>query len=205
MNVKEMREKYPPGTAVILHEMKGEPQMREGLKGIVTDVDDAGQIHVKWESGSSLALTEADRFEVEKKIRVILCRPGKRAEAAEIGENLEAMQETVGGMIEEYMPFPDDVAIVCNDEGKMRRMPLNRGIFDEKGTMLDVIAGPFFICYAPVENERFLSLPPDLEAKYLKMFELPERFYRTARGIEVQKYEPIEAERGLLDKQGEAR
>lgn len=95
-----------------------------------------------------------------------------------------------------YMPFTsddpreDDIAIVCNEEGKMNRMPLNRAITDEEGQMLDIIAGPFFICYAPLESETFESLPPDLEEKYHKKFEQPESFFKTEKGITSVKYEP---------------
>ena len=52
-------------------------------------------------------------------INVLLCKAGERAEMVEIKDSLESFQEVVGGMIEEYMPFEDDVALVCNDEGKM--------------------------------------------------------------------------------------
>ncbi len=48
---------YKPGDRVRLIRMKGEPQMKMGLKGTVTRVDDIGQIHVDWDSGSTLALT----------------------------------------------------------------------------------------------------------------------------------------------------
>lgn len=37
-------------------------------------------------------------------MRVILCRPGEIAEVIEMEDSLKAMQETVGGLIEEYMP-----------------------------------------------------------------------------------------------------
>ena len=57
----------------------------------------------------------------------------------------------------------------------MLGMELNRGIFDQNGRLQDIIAGPFFICYAPVESERFLSMPPDLEEKMRKKFEFPEK------------------------------
>ncbi len=129
-------------------------------------------------------------------IRVIVCRPGEQAEVTEIGTDLKSVQAVVGGLIEEYMPFTgddpreDDVAIVCNDEGKMNRMPLSRAIEDEDGNMLDIIAGPFFICYAPLESESFESLPPDLEEKYFRKFEQPEMFFRTEAGIKAVKYEP---------------
>lgn len=55
-SVEEIRSSYPKGTEVELFEMRGEPRMPCGLKGTVQFVDDIGQIHVKWENGSSLAL-----------------------------------------------------------------------------------------------------------------------------------------------------
>jgi hypothetical protein len=79
------------------------------------------------------------------------------------------------------------VILVCNEEGKLMQMPPNRAVVDEDGHIMDVILGPFFLCYAPVESERFLSIPPDLEEEFLKKYELPERFYRSENGIEVTK------------------
>ena len=111
-----------------------------------------------------------DEKNTSEKINVLFISPGKHAEMREIGETLEDMQKAVGGYIEEYMPFEDDVALVCNEEGKMLGLPLNRGITDEKGQLQDIIAGDFFICYAPLESEKFLSLPPDLEEKYKEKF-----------------------------------
>ena len=125
-----------------------------------------------------------------EKIRVIVCRSDERAQVAEIEDSLEAMQEVVGGMIQEYMPFEDEVALICNEEGKMRGLPLNRGIRIEDGRIGDVIAGDFFICYAPIESERFLSMPPELENKYLRKFDLPEAFLMTESGLESIKYTP---------------
>ena len=117
--------------------------------------------------------------EQNEKLRVILLKPGELAEIVEIDDNLESMQRLVEGNIEEYMPFEDasdprigDCAVVCNEEGKMRGMELNRGMSDQNGRLQDIIAGPFFICYAPVESEKFLSMPPDLEEKMRKKFEI---------------------------------
>lgn len=61
-----LRAKYPEGTKIILHAMSGEPTMRDGLRGTVTYIDDIGQIHMKWENGSRLALIEDDWFDVER-------------------------------------------------------------------------------------------------------------------------------------------
>ena len=64
MNVEKIREMYPEGTQIVLTEMAGESQMPYGLKGTVKFVDDAGQIHMSWENGSSLALNiNEDTFE----------------------------------------------------------------------------------------------------------------------------------------------
>ena len=65
------RRLYLKGSIVILDSMYGEQQMPKGLKGIVDEFDDIGQIHVKWENGSSLALNvEVDSFRkvTERKI-----------------------------------------------------------------------------------------------------------------------------------------
>jgi hypothetical protein len=129
-------------------------------------------------------------MEQDEKIRVILLRPGEEAVVTEMRDDLSSMQEMVGGPIEEYMPFEDEVAIVCNEEGKMNGMPLNRAVYGEDGQMQDIIAGPFFLCYAPIESEKFLSMPEDLEEKYRKRFEWPERFFRTNDGIRAVKFEP---------------
>lgn len=123
-------------------------------------------------------------------INVIYVEPGKTARTIEMKDELSEMQKLVGGLIEEYMPFEDDVAIICNDEGKMNGMPLNRAITGEDGQLMDIIAGPFFIAYAPVESEKFLSMPKDLEEKYTAKFRQPEQFFRTPAGIKAVKYEP---------------
>ena len=119
-----------------------------------------------------------------------MVEPGKEARVMTMNDSLEAMQDAVGGLIEEYMPFEDEVALICNDEGKMLGMPPSRAIRDEDGQVIDIIAGPFFIAYAPVESEKFLSMPKELEEKYTEKFRQPEQFFRTPAGIKAVKYEP---------------
>ena len=123
-------------------------------------------------------------------IDVIMVEPGKEARVMTMNDSLEAMQDAVGGLIEEYMPFEDEVALICNDEGKLLGMPPSRAIRSDDGQVVDVIAGPFFIAYAPVESEKFLSMPEELEEKYTEKFRQPEQFFRTPAGIKAVKYEP---------------
>ena len=133
----------------------------------------------------------------KERIRVVICRPGERATVEEIDDSLDYMQGVVGGAIEEYQPFHDsndnridDIAIICNEEGKMMRLLPSRAVTDENGRVMDVIAGPFFICYAPLESERFLSMPEDLEHRFKEKFEYPEHFFRTDEGIEAIRFDP---------------
>lgn len=199
MNVEQIKAEYPAGTKIELINMDGESRMFPGMKGEVTGVDDIGQIHMKWENGSSLALnTEVDSFKKAddaEKISVLLVQPGKYPKMIEIEDSLEAMQKVVGGDIEEYMPFEDDIAIICNEEGKINGMPLNRAIYGEDKEMIDIIAGDFFVAYAPIESENFLSLPREMADKYHQKFKYPERFARTDEGIVAVPFKPIRSEK----------
>lgn len=61
--LKRLKTLYNKGVRICLDYMYGEPYMYPGLKGTVEHVDDIGQIHVKWDNGSTLALnTECDEF-----------------------------------------------------------------------------------------------------------------------------------------------
>lgn len=228
------------------------------------------------------------------KITVLFVRAGQPPEKMEIENDLKAMQRLVGGDIEEYMPFEDEVAIICNEEGKVMGLPLNRAVYaepepvemtytevkrlfrevesegkkhlicrvvftedsftkpyseaartyefssdnkafipgmggysifgsaidgsdngvrleqymmtehggkdgwkiekcylmEDKHKVIDIIAGDFFIAYAPVDSEKYLSLPDRLERKYSKLFRSPETFIRTEDGIKVLPMKP---------------
>lgn len=132
------------------------------------------------------------------KISVLLVEPGKYPRIVEIEDSLEAMQRVVGGNIEGVMRFDDGAAIIGNREGKMNGEPLNRAVYPEpeagmpnKGRPLDIIAGTFFVCYAPAESETYLSLPDELAQKYREKFRYPERFLQNGSGeITAAPYKP---------------
>lgn len=111
-------------------------------------------------------------------MKVVYVEPNKNAEIREIGSGLKAMQDIVGGYIQAIYPFDDPVAIVCNDEGKMNGLELNRGLTYNNGELYDIIVGTFFICLARPDSEDFESLTDELASKYLKMFYEPELFMR---------------------------
>ena len=71
--IARIKEMYPKGTPIRLYSMEGEQTVPPGSIGIVGHVDDIGQIHMKWENGSCLALNpEADRFEIIAQMDEIL-------------------------------------------------------------------------------------------------------------------------------------
>ena len=105
-------------------------------------------------------------------MKVLVVEPGKNPIVSEINGSLKSMQAVVGGYIQAYYPWWKEVAIICNDEGKINGLPFNRPIFGERGELLDIIAGTFFICGAPVDGESFTDIPEDLIEHYSKMFQL---------------------------------
>ena len=70
----------------------------------------------------------------------------------------------------------DDVALICNDSGKVDGLPLNRSLED-----YDIIAGNFFIC--GFSGEKFCSLTDKQLRHYEKLFRDPELFLPTPIGI----------------------
>ena len=42
-------------------------------------------------------------------------------------------------------PYEDPIALVCNEEGKLEGLPLNRALRDEDGDIYDVVAGTFMV------------------------------------------------------------
>ena len=57
-DIQRLREQYPKGSRVELLESVTDPYhpLPAGSKGTVWAVDDAGQLHINWDEGGSLAL-----------------------------------------------------------------------------------------------------------------------------------------------------
>lgn len=131
-------------------------------------------------------------FQPRDTITVVLCEPGKTARAAEIGTELEDLQQAVGnGRIEPFYPFEDPtVCIVCNDEGKINGMRPCRAIYDGDKKMIDLVFGPFFIC--DCSGEDFGSLSKEDQEKYVNQFKNPEQYFRMNGEIIAVPYEPVQ-------------
>ncbi len=122
------------------------------------------------------------------KIKVVMCEPGKCARIMEIGTELEDLQKAVGGLIEAYYPFEEQVCIVCNDEGKFNGMRPCRAIYDDEKKIQEIIFGPFFIC--DCSTPEFGSLNSEQLERYRNMFDKPERYFRVDGEIKAVPYDP---------------
>lgn len=61
--IAETRINYSPGTRILLNHMEDKWAVPDGTRGTVVCVDDAGQIHMKWDNGRTLAIVpQVDSF-----------------------------------------------------------------------------------------------------------------------------------------------
>lgn len=104
-------------------------------------------------------------------MKIIIIKPFTQPYTANIKGDLESMQAIVGGYIEAVYPFDDpDVALICNEEGKLEGLSPNRFLLNRNNGVCDFICGDFFLCYAPAESENFESMPDNLIQKYIEKF-----------------------------------
>lgn len=124
---------------------------------------------------------ESEDKNMDDKISVLAVEPMKEPYVKEINPGLDSLQKEVGGLIQATYPYDDMVAIICNDEGKLNGLPLNRAIYNDDKEMTDIIAGTFLIVGLGEEN--FTSLSDGLQKKYANIFKNPEEFVRIGNEI----------------------
>ena len=99
-------------------------------------------------------------------IDVLIVEPNKLPYKKTIKNDLETKQKIVGGLIEVTSILDDDdVALICNEEGKVYGLPLNRDIG------YDIIAGTFIIAGEVDEEGKFTSLTEEQIERYKKRFD----------------------------------
>ena len=131
---------------------------------------------------------EAQEHAAPEKMMILVVEPMKEPYVKEIDPGLHALQAEVGGDIGATYPFSDPVALVCNDEGKLIGLDLNRGLRDETGEIYDIMAGTFLV--VGLDGEDFASLSPELAQKYTEHFRQPEQFISLGGQIMAVPVEP---------------
>lgn len=117
---------------------------------------------------------EVQEHAAPEKMTVLVVEPMKEPYVKEIDPGFHSLQAEVGGDIATAYPFSDPVGLVCNDEGKLIGLELNRGLRDEHGEIYDVMAGTFLV--VGLGEDSFTSLTPEQVQKYTEHFKQPEQF-----------------------------
>ena len=121
-------------------------------------------------------------------MQVVVVEPKKKPVVQNIDPGMESMQKIVGGSIEAVYPFADPVALICNEEGKLLNLPLNRALRDDEGNVYDIISGTFFVCAAPPDSDHFAGLNDQQAKTYLERFAMPEMFLNVGGEMFVLPY-----------------
>ena len=128
----------------------------------------------------------------QEPIRVLVVEPGKCPYEKEIAPGLESLQREVDGSIQAIYPFPEPVAIVLDEEGKLKGKPRNRVLRDEDGAIYDFLSGTFLV--VGLGDEDFTSLTPELMEQFSRKYHTPEMFLNLGGAIIVLPMEPKEPE-----------
>lgn len=105
---------------------------------------------------------------IEKIIRILKIEPQKLPYEKKINNDLEGIQGEVEGLFE-CIYLDDNCILVCNEEGKLNGMELNRRVGN------DIIAGPFFIAGDSCDGE-FISLTDEQVEQYTNEFSKIQEF-----------------------------
>jgi len=107
-------------------------------------------------------------------IKVLVVEPEKTPYVKEIEPKLAAYQAEVGGYIQAIYPFDEPVAIICNEEGKLNGLDLNRALRNEDGVIYDIVAGTFLV--VGLGEDDFASLDDEQIKKFSEKYKTPEMF-----------------------------
>lgn len=101
-------------------------------------------------------------------MKVLLVKPFENPQVIDIKDELEVLHELVGGYIE-CIAIDRGVDIVCNDEGKLMGLPLNRPLYINN-KIVDFISGDFFI--VGVRGCEFESLSDAMIKKWTETYRI---------------------------------
>ncbi len=104
---------------------------------------------------------------MDHNIEVLVVVPGKEPRLSTVPDDLEHLQQIVGGPIEAGSYLPQRVMLICNGEGNNMGLPPNRPHPNDSG---EYIAGTFLLC--SFEGEHFASLTAAQQAEFRAYFAL---------------------------------
>ena len=116
----------------------------------------------------------------ENLIKVLLVEPFRKPKMITIENNYQAISEIICGDVDEYMPFEDDVALLCNAGGKRLSLSASHIVTDiETGMFFNIrletgktelIYGSFILVGSSEFDTEYHSLDDNLIDKYMDLF-----------------------------------
>jgi hypothetical protein len=91
-------------------------------------------------------------------MKILVKEPNKEFEVRTVRNELAALQAVVGGYIEAVHPTRPDLVMICNEEGLLKHLPVNRLLGYQ-------FVGTVFFCGS--KGDQFISLTPE-DITYLK-------------------------------------
>lgn len=106
----------------------------------------------------------------ENLIKVLLVEPFDKPKIITIENNYQAISEIIYGDVDEYMPFEDDVALLCNAGGKRLSLSASHIVTDTETDKTELIYGSFILVGASEFDDEYHSLDDNLIDKYTDLF-----------------------------------
>ena len=106
----------------------------------------------------------------ENLIKVLLVEPFNKPKIITIENNYQAISEIICGDADEYMPFEDDVFLLCNADGKRLSLSASHTVTDTETGKTELIYGSFILIGAGEFDDEYHSLDDDLIDKYIDLF-----------------------------------
>ena len=96
-------------------------------------------------------------------IRVIIKKPNEEAYMTVIKNELETLQKIVGGYIE-TVTLADDFVVICNEDGRIKKLPQNCNVcgVDFVGTIIFAGVCEDEFANLPITYSKFRDLFPNL-------------------------------------------
>lgn len=106
----------------------------------------------------------------ENLIKVLLVEPFNKPKMITIENNYQAISEIICGDVDEYMPFEDNVALLCNADGKRLSLSASHTVTDIETGKTELIYGSFILVCTSKFDTEYHSLDDDLIDKYMDLF-----------------------------------
>ena len=114
-------------------------------------------------------------------MKVLMVEPGKSPPMRlKLRAGWNPCRQPLAEIFRQLYPFDDLVGLICNDEGKLIGLPLNRALYDDEGPFVRYCSRQFLI--VGLGEEDFTDLPADLIEKYTERF----KYRRSSSGWRVR-------------------